>query len=181
MRTLIVFICSLVLTLGNANTARGTPPPKEKTTQVGKTKGAGKPTTAGKPAEAGTTETTKAAQAGKPAGASKPGGADVAAGKSTTQKKVPQQAVSVLNEVKATGHAPQGFVGGRRFQNREARLPSAGNYREYDVSPGRSGVSRGAQRIVVDHDSGRAWYTSDHYKTFTEIKPNETPAEIKPK
>ena len=181
MRTLVVFICGLALTLGNITAARGTPAPEEKTTLVGKTNGAGKPTAAGNPAEARKpketgkpTESSKAPQAGKPAGASKPGATDVAPGNSTTQSNVPQRAVSVLNEVKATGRAPRGFVGGRTFQNREARLPSAGHYKEYDVNPKSSGVSRGAQRIVVDRDSGRAWYTSDHYKTFIEIKPNET-------
>lgn len=49
--------------------------------------------------------------------------------------------------------------------NRERRLPS-GRYREYDIYPLVPGRNRGAERIVVDQRSGKAYYTSDHYRTF---------------
>jgi guanyl-specific ribonuclease Sa len=43
------------------------------------------------------------------------------------------------------------------------------NYREYDVQPYKQGVNRGSERIVRGSD-GSAYYTSDHYKTFTKLK-----------
>lgn len=56
---------------------------------------------------------------------------------------------------------------GLEFQNRERRLPS-GEYREYTVkTPGSS--DRGARRLVVDQESGVAWYTDDHYETFAPV------------
>jgi guanyl-specific ribonuclease Sa len=58
---------------------------------------------------------------------------------------------------------------GTVFQNREGRLPD-GNYREYTVeTPGAS--NRGARRIVRDKDTGRTFYTDDHYENFVEIDP----------
>ena len=65
-----------------------------------------------------------------------------------------------------------GYIGGGAFQNRERRLPP-GRYREYDVNPKIRGRSRGAERIVIEQDSGRAYYTGDHYRTFMPL--NETP------
>jgi guanyl-specific ribonuclease Sa len=58
-----------------------------------------------------------------------------------------------------------GFIGGGTFQNRERRLP-LGRYREYDVNPKIRGRSRGAERIVIEQGTGRAYYTGDHYRTF---------------
>ena len=49
--------------------------------------------------------------------------------------------------------------------NRERQLPS-GRYREYDIHPLVPGGNRGAERIVVDQRSGKAYYTGDHYRTF---------------
>ena len=43
-------------------------------------------------------------------------------------------------------------------------------HQEFDVNPYQRGVNRGAERLVVGSD-GRAYYTSDHYRTFTEILP----------
>ena len=63
------------------------------------------------------------------------------------------------------GEPPPGHVGGRTFQNRERRLPR-GSYREYDVDPKAPGRSRGAERIVIEQRSGKAYYTRDHYETF---------------
>ena len=43
-------------------------------------------------------------------------------------------------------------------------------YKEYDINPTpKPGQTRGRERMVVGSD-GRAYYTDDHYKTFTEIK-----------
>jgi guanyl-specific ribonuclease Sa len=79
---------------------------------------------------------------------------------------VPRQAWDVLAEIRERkGEPPPGHVGGRTFQNREHRLPT-GVYREYDVEPRRPGRARGAERIVIEQRSGRAYYTGDHYVTF---------------
>jgi guanyl-specific ribonuclease Sa len=66
------------------------------------------------------------------------------------------------------GKALPGYIGGRVFQNRERRLPR-GHYREYDVNPKVRGRSRDAERIVIEQDSGRAYYTGDHYRTFIQL------------
>lgn len=58
-----------------------------------------------------------------------------------------------------------GYVGGRPFLNRERILPR-GRYREYDVHPKVPGKNRGAERIVIDQGSGKAYYTADHYRSF---------------
>jgi filamentous hemagglutinin len=58
---------------------------------------------------------------------------------------------------------------GAVFQNREGRLPKrpSGYYREFVVrTPGLGSV--GPQRLVVGRD-GDAWYTSDHYRSFTRL------------
>jgi ribonuclease T1 len=79
---------------------------------------------------------------------------------------VPQKARDVLAEIeRRRGEPPAGYVGGRAFQNRERRLPR-GSYREYDVTPKVSGRARGAERIVIERNTGRAYYTRDHYETF---------------
>lgn len=54
---------------------------------------------------------------------------------------------------------------------KHGRPPTAnGKYREFNVDPKPpAGTSRNAERIVVNENSGRAWYTNDHYKTFNEI------------
>ena len=41
-----------------------------------------------------------------------------------------------------------------------------GRYREYDVHPKVPGKNRGAERIVIDQRTGKAYYTADHYRTF---------------
>lgn len=42
-------------------------------------------------------------------------------------------------------------------------------YKEYDINPAPSaGQTRGKERMVIGSD-GKAYYTNDHYKTFTEI------------
>jgi guanyl-specific ribonuclease Sa len=81
--------------------------------------------------------------------------------------KDPLQKVKDLLEAiqRHEGKPLPGYIGGRAFQNRERRLPF-GRYREYDVNPKIRGRSRGVERIVIEQGSGRAYYTSDHYRTF---------------
>jgi guanyl-specific ribonuclease Sa len=81
--------------------------------------------------------------------------------------KDPLQKVKDLLEAirQHEGKALPGYIGGGAFQNRERRLP-LGHYREYDVNPKIRGRSRGAERIVIEQGSGRAYYTGDHYRTF---------------
>jgi len=58
---------------------------------------------------------------------------------------------------------------GESFSNREARLPKRerGWWREFTVeTPGSS--DRGARRLVIGKD-GEAWYSADHYRTFTRL------------
>ena len=77
---------------------------------------------------------------------------------------VPQKALRVLKIVLQTGHPPEGYVGGRTFQNREHRLPAGGEYREFDVDPHHGG--RNAERLIIEWRTKQAWYTGDHYQTF---------------
>jgi ribonuclease T1 len=80
---------------------------------------------------------------------------------------VPDKAVKVLQIVRRTGEAPEGYVGGRVFQNREGHLPAEGDYREFDVDPHNGG--RNAERLIVEWNTKKAWYTGDHYQTFTPL------------
>jgi guanyl-specific ribonuclease Sa len=81
--------------------------------------------------------------------------------------EVPQKARDLLAEIqKRKGELPPGYVGGRTFGNRERRLPR-GHYREYDVNPKKPGKSRGTERIVIEQRTGKAYYSRDHYETFT--------------
>jgi len=80
--------------------------------------------------------------------------------------QVPQKARDMLAQIqKRHGEPPRGYIGGRTFRNRDRHLP-AGSYREYDVNPKVRGRDRGAERIVIERRSGRAYYTQDHYETF---------------
>jgi ribonuclease T1 len=80
---------------------------------------------------------------------------------------VPQKAVDVLKIVRTTGQPPEGYVGGRVFENRENRLPADGDYREFDVDPHNG--QRNAERLIVEWNTKKAWYTGDHYQTFIEV------------
>lgn len=87
---------------------------------------------------------------------------------------IPEKAYTVLTYVRKYNRAPDGYVGGRKFGNYERRLPQKNDagrpvkYREWDVNPKKKGKNRGAQRLVTSDE--RAWYTADHYETFTELK-----------
>jgi ribonuclease T1 len=80
-----------------------------------------------------------------------------------------QKAKDLLEAIQQhEGKALPGYIGGGAFQNRERRLPR-GHYREYDVNPKIRGRSRDAERIVIEQDTGKAYYTADHYVTFTPL------------
>ncbi|WP_084533139.1 ribonuclease domain-containing protein [Nocardia fusca] len=92
---------------------------------------------------------------------------------------VPDRAYVTLAEIDAgrwpdSANAP-GTKGGVPFGNREGRLPAADSagkrikYQEWDVNPKKPGQSRDAERIVTGSD-GSAWYTGDHYDTFTRMR-----------
>lgn len=92
---------------------------------------------------------------------------------------VPERAYETLEEIDAgrwpdSANAP-GTKGGITFQNREGRLPATDDsgkrvkYQEWDVNPKKPGQSRDAERIVTGSDDS-AWYTGDHYDTFTRMR-----------
>ncbi|WP_052496247.1 guanyl-specific ribonuclease [Pedobacter lusitanus] len=81
---------------------------------------------------------------------------------------VPQKAYTVAAYIAKNNKAPQGYVGGTVFQNREGRLPQGVAYKEYDVNPKVRGQNRGAERIIIGAD-GIRYYTGDHYRTFTKF------------
>ncbi|MGK8520461.1 ribonuclease domain-containing protein [Nocardia asteroides] len=92
---------------------------------------------------------------------------------------VPERAYATLREIDAgrwpgSANAP-GTKGGERWMNRGGDLPATDGsgrpitYREWDVNPKQPGRSRDAERIVTGSD-GSAWYTGDHYKTFTRMR-----------
>ncbi len=79
---------------------------------------------------------------------------------------IPESARETLKAIEERqGDSLPGYVGGRTFQNRERTLPR-GHYREYDVHPKVPGKNRGAERIVIDQRTGKAYYTADHYHSF---------------
>ena len=96
----------------------------------------------------------------------------------TTQPQTataPAYALKVLQYIRQNGQAPDGYVGGREFQNREKRLPQKApdgkkiRYSEWDVHPKTTGKDRGPERLVTGSDHS-AWYTKDHYKSFLKIE-----------
>jgi len=101
------------------------------------------------------------------ASSSAPGSSPAAASSPAAEPGVPQKALDVLRIVRTTGQPPDGYVGGRVFENREGRLPADGDYREFDVDPHNG--QRNAERLIVEWNTKKAWYTGDHYQTFTEL------------
>ena len=93
----------------------------------------------------------------------------------TVESTIDAKVRNLLAYIQANGHAPDGYVGGRSFGNFENHLPKldAGgkkiSYQEWDVNPKIQGKNRGTQRLITGSD-GRAYYTGDHYNSFTEIK-----------
>lgn len=111
--------------------------------------------------------------------ASEPTGPAATADRSPTvpyiqhEQAAPQKAHDLLARLQVRDGKPlAGYIGGRTFQNRERLLPP-GRYREYDVNPKIRGRSRDSERIVIEQDTGRAYYTGNHYRTFIPL--NGTP------
>ncbi len=93
----------------------------------------------------------------------------------TTSGTIPQKARDVLAYVRSNNRAMDGYVGGRQFKNLERNLEQRDAngqkiaYQEWDVNPKIEGQNRGAERLITGSD-GRAWFTSDHYRSFVEVK-----------
>jgi ribonuclease T1 len=85
------------------------------------------------------------------------------------ERTAPAKAYALLEALQQRHGEPlAGYVGGKAFQNRERRLPR-GRYKEYDVNRKVSGRSRDAERLVIEQDTGKAYYTDDHYRTFVPL------------
>ena len=86
-----------------------------------------------------------------------------------------EDAWKTIDHVDQKGTPLPGHKGGRPWMNSNNQLPSAdraGNpisYREYDVSPNVKGTPRDAKRVVMG-DDGSAYYTTDHYESFIEVR-----------
>ena len=91
-----------------------------------------------------------------------------------SQGSIPQNAKAVVSYVQSHNGSPlPGYKGGRTFHN-DGRgggeiLPTGTTYREYDIYPYTPGIDRGVERVVIGAD-GSAWYTNDHYFTFTQLR-----------
>ena len=94
------------------------------------------------------------------------------------QEDIPAEAIEMYAYVIKNQSAPDGYVGGRKFNNFEKLLPIKNSngknisYQEWDIYPKVKGKNRGAKRIVTDnHNNG--YYTPDHYQSFIKIKPSK--------
>jgi len=90
-----------------------------------------------------------------------------------TPRKKPKTCWRQFNDMRARPSLDISAAGGS--ESRASASP--GHYREYDVNPKIRGRSRDAERIVIEQDSGRAYYTGDHYRTFiplNEVHDSET-------
>ena len=94
-------------------------------------------------------------------------------GSYTTKEKLPPNFITKKQAEKLgwsggslEPYAPGKCIGGNYFGNYEGILPD-GEDRECDIGTlGKK--SRGAKRLIYS-DDGRIYYTSDHYKTFTQL------------
>jgi hypothetical protein len=92
---------------------------------------------------------------------------------------VPRYVLQVFEHIEKNNRAPDSYEGGREFLNLgkggDQSLPNFDanskpiKYQEWDVHPHVPGKNRGAERLVTGSD-GRAYYTSDHYRTFIRIR-----------
>ncbi len=88
-------------------------------------------------------------------------------------RSIPKKVYQMIQHIKEkNGAPPPGYKGGKVYRNKPIKngqkLPDGVNYREYDVNPYSKGTDRGAERIVIG-DNGSAWYTDNHYETFTRV------------
>lgn len=79
--------------------------------------------------------------------------------------KVPQKVYRIAGYIERNGRPMDGYIGGRRFQNRERLLPVQDSYKEYDVNPKIRGKNRGPERLILSARGSR-YYTADHYRHF---------------
>jgi RHS repeat-associated protein len=94
-----------------------------------------------------------------------------------TRSTVPNHALNVLGRLDRNGFQKiQGYEGGGIFENRPTKagtvlLPkqSYGYYQEWDVNPFTTRAARGMERVVTG-SNGEAWYTNEHYESFTRIR-----------
>jgi metalloendopeptidase OMA1, mitochondrial len=92
---------------------------------------------------------------------------------------VPRYVLQVLEYIEKNNRAPDGYEGGSEFLNLgkggDQSLPNFDangkpiKYQEWDVHSQVRGKNRGAERLVTGSDR-RAYYTSDHYRTFIRIR-----------
>lgn len=68
--------------------------------------------------------------------------------------------------------APGMSIGGDRFGNYERLLPSKKGRTWYECDANYRGKKRGKERVLFSSD-GLYFYTSDHYRTFTQMYPEE--------
>ncbi|MFD4366233.1 ribonuclease domain-containing protein [Rhodococcus sp. NPDC058521] len=106
-----------------------------------------------------------------------PGGSTISS--PTGSDGIPARVAATLAEIDAgawpeSANAP-GTKGGATFRNNEGHLPEVTSdgtkirYREWDVNPKQPGRGRDAERIVTGDDRS-AWFTVDHYDSFTRIR-----------
>jgi guanyl-specific ribonuclease Sa len=120
-----------------------------------------------------------AAERSWPPGRPGPGPSDESPTTGRPGQTVPRKVLQVLEYVEKNDHAPEGYEGGRKFLNLgkggDQSLPNFDanantiKYREWDVNPHEGGRNRGVERLVTGSD-GRAYYTSDHYRTFIRVR-----------
>lgn len=91
---------------------------------------------------------------------------------------IPDRAWNTLKLIDARQWPPQdasGTKGGAVFANRDGVLAASDangkpiTYRVWDVNIKQPGKPRDAERIVTG-DDGSAWYSSDHCRTFTQMR-----------
>lgn len=105
-----------------------------------------------------------------------PGNPPTQTGQGNTQStpKAPAYVLETLQFIRRNGQAPEDFVGGREFQNKEKHLPAKDaqnkriRYSEWDVHPKVKGQNRGPERLITGSDHS-AYFTKDHYKSFLKI------------
>jgi guanyl-specific ribonuclease Sa len=98
---------------------------------------------------------------------------------SSADSAVSAAATRTLQYIDTYQRAPEGYEGGRTFHNLgdggRRPLPTLDadgrpiRYQEWDIHPKRAGRNRGAERLITGSD-GSAYYTADHYRTFTKIR-----------
>jgi guanyl-specific ribonuclease Sa len=100
------------------------------------------------------------------------GGSGAAGIATLALKDAPRHVQRVVHHLRSIRHwrPLRGYKGGRAFRNLEGQLPAGRRYFEYDVHALRPGVSRGAERLVVDESKTLFYYTRDHYSTFRQIR-----------